>query len=190
MGPRNLGVAEGELEGRYTRAMERMRLDAGALRDADPFKLSGGQQRRVALAGALAMEPAVLVLDEPAAGLDPASREGMLDTIDALRASGTAILLISHAMDDCARLCDRMIVLDGGQVVAHGTPEAIFSKPDTLRTHGLDLPAVQRLADEVARAGVALAHPAALRTIDQLACALTSAEKTPACGRGVSHAGV
>ncbi len=189
MGPRNLGVAEGELEGRYTRAMERMRLDADALRDADPFKLSGGQQRRIALAGVLAMEPAVLVLDEPAAGLDPASREGMLDTIDALRASGTAILFISHAMDDCARLCDRMVVLDGGRVVAQGTPEAIFSKPDTLRAHGLDFPAIQRLADEVARAGVALAHPAALRTIDQLACALTSAEKTPACGHRASQAG-
>lgn len=175
MGPRNLGVPEGELEGRYARAMERMGLDAGALRAADPFKLSGGQQRRVALAGALAMDPQVLVLDEPAAGLDPAAREAMLSTIDGLRAAGTGILLVSHAMDDCARLCDRLVVLDAGRVVAAGTPAEVFADSAALAAHGLDAPAPQRLARALAKAGAPVPCPASLRTVDDLARAIAGA---------------
>lgn len=175
MGPRNLGVPESELEGRYARAMERMGLNADALRAADPFKLSGGQQRRVALAGALAMNPQVLVLDEPAAGLDPAAREAMLSTIDGLRAAGTAVLLVSHAMDDCARLCDRLVVLDGGRVVAVGTPAEVFADPAALAAHGLDVPAPQRLARALAKAGAPVPRPASLRTVDDLARAIAGA---------------
>ena len=175
MGPRNLGVSEGELEGRYARAMERMGLDAGVLRAADPFQLSGGQQRRVALAGALAMDPQVLVLDEPAAGLDPAAREAMLSTIDGLRAAGTGILLVSHAMDDCARLCDRLVVLDAGRVVAAGTPAEVFADSAALAAHGLDAPAPQRLARALAKAGAPVPCPASLRTVDDLARAIAGA---------------
>lgn len=174
MGPRNLGVPESEIEGRYARAMARMGLDADALRACDPFKLSGGQQRRVALAGALAMDPAVLVLDEPAAGLDPAARAQMLAAIDALRASGTAVLLISHSMDDCARLCDRLVVLDGGRLVADGAPSALFAQPALLAAHGLCLPAPQRLAQALARAGAPLPHPEALRTVEDVARAIAA----------------
>jgi energy-coupling factor transport system ATP-binding protein len=155
--------------------MERMGLDAGTLRAADPFKLSGGQQRRVALAGALAMDPQVLVLDEPAAGLDPAAREAMLSTIGGLRAAGTGILLVSHAMDDCARLCDRLVVLDAGRVVAAGTPAEVFADSAALAAHGLDAPAPQRLARALAKAGAPVPCPASLRTVDDLARAIVGA---------------
>lgn len=140
----NLGLSEEEVDGRVRRAMERVGLSYDDVGDESPFSLSGGQKRRVAIAGILAMEPEVLVLDEPTAGLDPhGSREilreikGIYDTTD------TTIVLVSHSMEEVAQLATRMIVMDKGEVRMDGTPREIFKREKELEAIGLGVPQVR-----------------------------------------------
>ena len=143
-GPRNLGLSDGEIEVRVSEALERVGLPEKTA-EKSPFELSGGQMRRVALAGVLAMRPKTLVLDEPAAGLDPLSRKSILDVIVELHKKGTTIVMISHSMDDVARVATRAVVMEKGGVAMDGTPTEIFCYPEMLEKLGLDVPAVSHL---------------------------------------------
>ena len=149
-GPKNLGLGEEEIDRRVRTAMRRVALDYDKLAQRSVFELSGGQMRRVAIAGVLAMEPQTLVLDEPCAGLDPRGREEILGLISDLhRESGATIVMVSHSMDDVAALAERVIVMNHGKVAMDGTPREIFSRGDVpqavelaqkLREKGFDVP--------------------------------------------------
>ncbi|MFR3091179.1 MAG: energy-coupling factor transporter ATPase [Eggerthella lenta] len=139
-GPRNLKLSDEEVDARVRESLALVGLDFDEIGNASPFELSGGQQRRVAFAGVLAMEPRVLVLDEPVAGLDPVAREEFLDLIAQLHGSGLTVVMVSHSMDDLARLSDRVLVLNGKQF-AFGSPAEVFAHGDELRAIGLDVPA-------------------------------------------------
>lgn len=145
-GPRNLGVTGDELATRVDGAIRGVGLDPDAVGDVSPFALSGGQQRRIAFAGVLAMEPDVLVFDEPVAGLDPRSRREFIRLLRKLHARGRTIVMTSHNMDDAAELCDRLVVLDHGSVFLDGTPAEVFSQADELRRMGLGIPDAQEMA--------------------------------------------
>ena len=127
-------------------AAENMGLSAELL-ERSPFDLSGGQKRRAALAGVIAMNPEILILDEPAAGLDPAGRRDMLDLISKIHASGVTVVMVSHSMDDVGRLCDRLFVLDHGHIAFSGTPAEVFVHGEELRRIGLDVPECAKLAN-------------------------------------------
>ena len=133
-----------------------------------PNELSGGQQRRVAFAGVLAMEPEVLVLDEPMAGLDPAARRDFLELIGRLHRDGLTVVMGSHSMDDLANCCDRIVVMNEGAVFAEGTPAQVFAHADELKSIGLGVPAAQRMALALAEAGVPLRFDG-LYTVESLA---------------------
>ncbi|WP_165055202.1 MULTISPECIES: energy-coupling factor transporter ATPase [unclassified Adlercreutzia] len=156
-GPRNLGLPEDEVGRRVRASLERVGLDPDDLSAKSPFELSGGQQRRVAFAGVLAMRPRTLVLDEPAAGLDPAARRDFLDLIARLHAQGMTVVMASHSMDDLARLCSRVAVLKEGELFAVGTPQEMFMRADELRSIGLGVPAAQRMANALRAEGLPLA---------------------------------
>lgn len=158
-GPRNLGLSDDEVSKRVHAALESVRLCPDAVGPKSPFELSGGQQRRVAFAGVLAMQPRVLVLDEPVAGLDPVAREEFLALIGELHASGLTVVMVSHSMDDLARLADRILVLNGGRQFALGTPAQVFARPEELRAIGLGAPAAQELACELRAEGFHLPQP-------------------------------
>ena len=155
-GPRNLGLPEDEVDRRVRASLARVGLDAEEVGSKSPFSLSGGQQRRVAFAGVLAMEPEVLVLDEPAAGLDPAARRAFLDLVAGLNDQGLTVVMVSHSMEDLARLADRIAVLNEGRIVAVGAPREVFAAADELERIGLGLPAPERMARALAARGVAL----------------------------------
>ena len=153
-GPRNLGLDEEEIARRVRDAMRKVALDYDTLHERSVFELSGGQMRRVAIAGVLAMEPQVLVLDEPCAGLDPHGREEILGLIRNLhQESGTTIVMVSHSMDDVASLAERVIVMNHGQAVMDGAPREVFSRGEELRSTGLDVPAAVQLADKLRARG-------------------------------------
>lgn len=156
-GPRNLGLSAEEVEVRVKAALELVELDYDDFKGRSPFELSGGQQRRVAFAGVLAMKPTTLVLDEPVAGLDPASRNDFLAFIDRLhKKHGITLVMVSHNMNDIARLADRVLVLDRGEIALAGTPEEVFSHAIELREIGLGVPHAQRMANELRELGVPL----------------------------------
>lgn len=155
-GPRNLGLPQDEVVRRVATSLSRVGLDLAAIGDKSPFELSGGQQRRVAFAGVLAMEPEVLVLDEPMAGLDPAARRDFLELIDRLHREGLTVVMVSHSMDDLANCCDRIVVMNEGAVFADGTPAQVFAHADELKSIGLGVPAAQRMALSLVQAGVPL----------------------------------
>lgn len=156
-GPRNLGLSAEEVESRVKAALELVELDYEDFKDRSPFELSGGQQRRVAFAGVLAMKPTTLVLDEPVAGLDPASRNDFLAFIDRLhKKHGITLVMVSHNMNDIARLADRVLVLDQGEIALAGTPEEVFAHAVELREIGLGVPHAQRMANELRELGVPL----------------------------------
>ena len=167
-GPHNLGLSQDEVDRRVKSSLARVGLDLAAVGDKSPFELSGGQQRRVAFAGVLAMEPEVLVLDEPMAGLDPAARRDFLELIDRLHREGLTVVMVSHSMDDLANCCDRIVVMNEGAVFAVGTPAQVFAHADKLRSIGLGVPAAQRMALALAEAGVPL-RCAGLYTVESLA---------------------
>ena len=144
-GPKNMGLKEDEIRQRVLRAADFAGVNPDVL-DKSPFDLSGGQKRRVAIAGVIAMEPEVVIFDEPTAGLDPAGCASLLENIRAYRQStGATILMVSHSMDDVARLADRLLVLNEGQVEMLGKPSEIFTRAQRLREIGLNVPQVTSL---------------------------------------------
>ena len=155
-GPRNLKLGDIEVDRRVRASLESVGLSCDDLGNASPFELSGGQQRRVAFAGVLAMNPQVLVLDEPTAGLDPEAKAMFLQLIDTLHKDGMTVVMVSHNMDDLARFCNRIIVLNQGQIVLEGTPEQVFSHEGELHAIGLDIPTAQRMANNLRAHGVRL----------------------------------
>ncbi len=154
-GPKNLGLDEAEIKERVREALQKVGLDPDAMEGRSPFELSGGQMRRVAMAGVLAMRPHILVLDEPAAGLDPQSREEMLQLIYDLHRQGATVVMISHSMDDVARFATRAVVMEQGAIAMEGTPEEIFSHAEQLEKMGLDVPSVCKLSLRLKELGVA-----------------------------------
>ena len=153
-GPRNLGLNEAEIDRRVKDAMRKVALDYDALHERSVFELSGGQMRRGAIAGVLAMEPRTLVLDEPCAGLDPRGREEILGLIrDLHRDTGATIVMVSHSMDDVASLAERVIVMNHGKVAMDGAPRDVFSRGAQLRAIGLDVPQAVLLADKLRERG-------------------------------------
>lgn len=155
-GPHNLGLSQDEVARRVESSLARVGLDLATVGNKSPFELSGGQQRRVAFAGVLAMEPEVLVLDEPMAGLDPVARSDFLELIDRLHRDGLTVVMVSHSMDDLANCCDRIVVMNEGAVFAEGTPTQVFACADELKSIGLGVPAAQRMALALGKAGVPL----------------------------------
>ncbi|HHY46321.1 MAG TPA: energy-coupling factor transporter ATPase [Firmicutes bacterium] len=145
-GPRNLGLEEDEVERRVRDALEMVGIDFESVRDRSPFELSGGQMRRVAMAGVLAMRPRILILDEPAAGLDPRGRDEILGRIEDLhRHHGLTVILVSHSMEDIARLVQRIVVMHEGRIVMDGPTREIFLQVSTLTRVGLGVPQVTML---------------------------------------------
>lgn len=145
-GPRNLGISESEIDIRVKRAMNIVGLDYETYKDKSPFELSGGQKRRVAIAGVVAMEPAVLILDEPTAGLDPKGRDEILYQIKKLHQEyNMTIVLVSHSMEDVAKVADRILVMNKGKCILDGTPKEVFRNIDTLEEVGLAAPQVTYL---------------------------------------------
>ena len=154
-GPRNLGLSEEEICRRVRESLEATGLNYEELKDKSPFELSGGQKRRVAIAGVLAMKPEVLILDEPTAGLDPKSRNDILNMIwDYQRSQNNIVILASHNMDDVARMADYVLVMDRGTMAMCGTPEEVFSQDEKLEEVGLDIPNTARLMRDLKNAGL------------------------------------
>ena len=144
-GPKNMGVPENEIEERVLEALDFVGLDRELL-DISPFDLSGGQKRRAAIAGIIAMRPEVLVLDEPAAGLDPRGRDDIFQNImEYQRKSGSTVIIVSHSMEDMARLCDHLIVMASGEILMCGDKSTVLEKADELTAVGLDVPQITRL---------------------------------------------
>lgn len=153
-GPKNMGLDEAEIDRRVRLAASQVGLPENAL-EASPFDLSGGQKRRAALAGVFAMQPRLLVLDEPMAGLDPVGREEILACIESYRQSiGSAVLFVTHSMEDAARVSDRLVVLDHGGMLMQGLPQEVFSQSSRLIEAGLDVPMVTRLFIELRSRGI------------------------------------
>ena len=153
-GPRNLKLSREEIRERVRRAMTAVGLDFVEFKDRLTFGLSGGQLRRVALAGVLALEPEVLVLDEPTAGLDPQGRVQLLDHLRALHSAGMTLVIVSHNMEELAVLCDRLYVLSQGRTVMSGTPAAVFSQAARLQELNLDVPDVTHLTNRLIEEGL------------------------------------
>ncbi len=174
-GPRNMKLGEGEIDERVREAA-RLTGVGEELFERSPLELSGGQKRRVAIAGVMAMRPRVLILDEPMAGLDPAGCAGIMQNItDYRRETGSTVLLVTHDMDDAAKIADRLIVFHEGAVAMDGTPDEVFSRQRELVGMGLDVPQSAAIADALRARGVAL--PASIYTLDQLRAALLALAK-------------
>ena len=153
-GPKNMGLSNEEISERIREAIDFVGLSPDVLQK-NPFDLSGGQKRRVAIAGVIAMRPEVLVLDEPAAGLDPQGRDVILDGVFKYREkTGATIIIVSHSMEDMARLCDDIIVLSHGEVVLHGSRDEVFSESQMLEKIGLAVPQITLLMHELSARGI------------------------------------
>ncbi|MGE5494864.1 MAG: energy-coupling factor transporter ATPase [Burkholderiales bacterium] len=152
-GPIKTGVHEDEIEQRVKRSMELMELDYEGIKDLSPFELSGGQKRRVAIAGVLAVNPKVLILDEPVAGLDPKGRQHLMQLIGRLNAEGVTIIMITHSMDDLAENAKRVVVLSGANVIMDDKPSSIFLRKKEIKEAGLALPAVAEIASQLRAKG-------------------------------------
>ncbi len=178
-GPKNMGLSKSEIDERVREAAGFVGVDE-ALFDRSPLELSGGQKRRIAIAGVIAMRPGVLILDEPTAGLDPAGCRQIMDNISRYkRESGATVLIVSHNMDDAARLCERLIVFDHGHVVMDGTPEEVFSRPEELVGIGLAVPQATSLAMALRMRGLEL--DGAVYTHEQLLAAILKAKEAATC---------
>ena len=165
-GPRNLGLSDAGVDARVSEALRRVGLSEGDW-EKSPFELSGGQKRRAAIAGVLAMRPEFLVLDEPAAGLDPAGRSSMRALVNSLHADGTTVIMVSHSMDDVATLCNRILVMNGGRLEMDAAPAEVFRQGERLRAMHLDLPGAARLRDKLNADGFDL--PADVFTVERIA---------------------
>lgn len=154
-GPRNLALSEEEIYERVKEALDLVGLDFEYFKNRSPFNLSGGQQRKVAIAGVLAMKPEVLILDEPSAGLDPRGREQLIELLDYLHhQQGVTIILISHRMEEVARLSTRVLVMNQGRLVLDGPPEEVFSQVERLREIDLDLPEITEILWRLKEKGI------------------------------------
>jgi energy-coupling factor transport system ATP-binding protein len=169
-GPRNLGLSDSEVEERVIEAAQFAGVKPELL-DKSPFELSGGQKRRVAIAGIIAMRPDVLVLDEPAAGLDPRGRREILGSLRAYAdRMNASVILVSHSMEDMAHYCDNVVVMNSAKVYRTGTVKEIFSEADALISVGLDVPMISRVAGELSRRGIKLSGE--LYTVDGVKAAI------------------
>lgn len=174
-GPKNMGLSETEIDERVREAAHFVGVPDEQF-EKSPLELSGGQKRRVAIAGVIAMRPGVLILDEPTAGLDPAGCEQILRNIcDYRTQTGSTVIIVSHSMDDVARLADRLVVFNHGAIRFDGTPEEVFSQPEELRSIGLAVPAATELAMELKRLGLRL--PNSIYTNEQLEKALVALKR-------------
>ncbi|MBQ8837490.1 MAG: energy-coupling factor transporter ATPase [Clostridia bacterium] len=171
-GPRNMGLDEDEI----ARRVEEAASFAGVSRDMldrSPFELSGGQKRRVAIAGIMAMKPEVLVLDEPAAGLDPKGREDIFTGLDRYRReSGASVIIVSHSMEDMARYCDRLVVMNDGEIYLEGTQREVFGDAEKLMQIGLGVPEVTKLISLLREGGMPI--PQEIYTVDDAKAVLIS----------------
>lgn len=174
-GPKNMGLSETEIDERVREAAHFVGVTDEQF-EKSPLELSGGQKRRVAIAGVIAMRPGVLILDEPTAGLDPAGCEQILRNIcDYHTQTGSTVIIVSHSMDDVARLADRLVVFNHGAIRFDGTPEEVFSQPEELRSIGLAVPAATELAMELKKLGLNL--PNSIYTNEQLEKALVALKR-------------
>ena len=154
-GPKNLGLSSDEIELRVKEAIELVGLNYEEIGERSPFELSGGQKRREAIAGVIAMKPQVLILDEPTAGLDPGAHKDILRMIESIHErEKNIIIFVSHNMADVANLADRILVMDKGKMIMMGTPEEVFSQSERLSEIGLDLPPVARLMRDMRAEGI------------------------------------
>lgn len=168
-GPKNMGLSAGEIDRRVREAAGFVGITDAQLQ-ASPFDLSGGQKRRVAIAGVIAMEPEILILDEPTAGLDPSGRREILSNIAAYRKSKNAtIMMVSHSMEDVARLTDRLLVLSGSRLAMDGTPDEIFAHAEELVNMGLNIPQVTQVFLHLRNMGLDVSG---VYTIEQAVAAL------------------
>ena len=178
-GPKNMGLGKEEIDERVREAASFVGVEP-ELFEKSPLELSGGQKRRIAIAGVIAMRPGVLILDEPTAGLDPAGCRQIMDNICRYqKETGATVLIVSHNMDDAARLCERLIVFDHGHVVMDGTPEEVFSRPQELIGIGLAVPQSTAIAMALQEKGLAL--KGAVYTHEQLIAAIRQAKGVASC---------
>ena len=179
-GPRNMGLNEQEIAERVKEAAELVGLPAELL-EKSPFDLSGGEKRRAAIAGVLAMRPEILVLDEPTAGLDPQGREQLLDVIDTYRRThNTTVLFVSHSMEDVARIADKVLVMQASEVAMYDTVDTVFSRADELEKIGLSVPAVTRIMHLLKAGGMDVG--VAVYTVDKAAKEIASFLKEKGVG--------
>lgn len=172
-GPGNLGLDEEEISKRVRKSMEAVGLDYETYKDRSPFDLSGGQKRRVAIAGVIAMEPTTLILDEPTAGLDPKGRDDILGQIKKLHNDyNMTVIIVSHSMEDVANIADRIIVMNHGKVALEGTPGEVFKEVDKLESIGLAVPQVTYLIRELRAKGFDISD--SIFTIEEAKKALLS----------------
>lgn len=158
-GPKNLGLSDDEINRRVKRAMVMVGLEYEKYKDKSPFELSGGQKRRVAIAGVVAMEPKILILDEPTAGLDPKGRDDILGKIkDLHKEYNMTIILVSHSMEDVAKLADRILVMHKGKSILDGNPSEVFKEADTLESVGLAVPQVTYLVKSLRERGFSISE--------------------------------
>ena len=175
-GPKNMKLSKEEIDARVRKAMDVVGLDYDQFASRSPFDLSGGEKRRAAIAGVIAMQPEILVLDEPVAGLDPAGREEILALVKKLQKEvSPTIILVSHNMDDIAVMADRIIALKDGKVVMDGTPKEVFSDRKHVEEIGLDVPFATSLSDEFIARGYDL--PKDIISLDELADAISKIRK-------------
>lgn len=164
-GPSNMGLSQDEIKRRVENAAELVGVTKD-LFDKSPFELSGGQKRRVAIAGILAMEPKLLILDEPTAGLDPKGREEILQRISELhKRLGITVIFVSHSMENIASMADRIVVMNQGSIVMEGTPDEIFKRADSLNEIGLSVPQITEVCDRLREKGFPL--PEGIYTLDR-----------------------
>lgn len=173
-GPTNLGLDQEEIDARVRESIGLVGLDYERLKDKSPFELSGGQKRRVAIAGVLAMKPDILVLDEPTAGLNPKAHFDILDMVaDIHRRENNITIFVSHNMNDIARMSDQVLVIDKGRLAMDGTPSEVFRKEEELKAMGLALPDATEIVSQLRKKGLEL--PADCLTVDQAANAIAAA---------------
>lgn len=169
-GPRNMGLPAEEIAARVREAAAFAGISDDLL-EKSPFELSGGQKRRVAIAGVMAMRPEILVLDEPAAGLDPMGREEIFAGLARYRAeSGATVVVVSHSMEDMARYCDRLVVMNDGAIMLRGTQSEVFGKADELQSIGLGVPDITKLCARLRAGGMPL--PADIYTVEAAVTAI------------------
>ena len=178
-GPKNMGLSQAEIDEHVRRGAHFAGVEE-SLFDASPLELSGGQKRRIAIAGVMAMEPDVLILDEPIAGLDPAGCRAILENIaEYHRSTGSTVILVTHDMDVAASQAQRLVVMRQGKIALSGSPEEVFSRPEELRSMGLDIPEAASLAQALRNRGAALVG--SIYTPRQLARAILAARGGSSC---------